>query len=80
MLSYHTPATFPTLDRLIAAYEAGLGHYLQRDWTAAIRCFGDALAAAPQDRPSRIFIDRCRYYQDNPPADAWNGVWIMEQK
>jgi len=40
----------------------------------------DALEAAPQDRPSRIFLDRCRYYQNNPPPDPWNGVWIMEQK
>ncbi len=79
-LGYHTPATFPKLNSLITAYEAGLGRYLQRDWTGAISCFSDALEAAPQDRPSRIFIDRCRYYQDNPPANSWNGVWIMEQK
>ena len=42
--------------------------------------FADALELAPQDRPSQIFLDRCRYYQTDPPADAWNGVWIMEQK
>ena len=54
---------------MIAAYEAGLDRYQQRDWTGAIGRFGDALEAAPQDRPSRIFLDRCRYYPDNPPAD-----------
>jgi adenylate cyclase len=79
-LGYHTPASFPRLDALIATYEAGLDRYLRRDWEGAIRCFGDALELAPQDRPSRIFLDRCRYYQDTPPGDAWNGVWIMEQK
>jgi adenylate cyclase len=79
-LGHHTPATFPKLDSVIAAYEAGLDHYLRRDWAAAIRHFGEALELAPQDRPSQIFLDRCRYYQDNPPADTWNGVWIMEQK
>jgi adenylate cyclase len=79
-LGYHTPATFPKLDSVIAAYEAGLDRYLRRDWAGAIRRFRDALELAPQDRPSRIFLDRCRYYQDNPPADAWNGIWIMEQK
>ena len=79
-LGYHTPATFPKLDAVIAAYEAGLDRYLRRDWAGAIRCFGEALELAPQDRPSRIFLDRCRYYQDSPPADGWNGVWVMEQK
>jgi adenylate cyclase len=80
LLGYHTPATFPKLDSLIASYEAGLERYLRRDWVAAIPYFGEALEAAPQDRPSRIFLDRCRYYQGNPPAEDWNGVWIMEQK
>lgn len=80
LLGYHTPATFPRLNAMIAGYEAGLESYLRRDWEAAIGHFGDALTAAPQDRPSQIFIDRCRYYRDNPPSDAWNGVWVMEQK
>jgi adenylate cyclase len=79
-LGYHTPATFPKLDAVIAAYEAGLDRYLRRDWAGAIRCFGEVLESAPQDRPSRIFLDRCRYYQDSPPPDGWNGVWVMEQK
>ena len=79
-LGYHTPASFPKLNAVIAAYEAGLESYLRRDWAGAIRFFGEALEWAPQDRPSRIFLDRCRYYQDSPPADSWNGVWVMEQK
>ncbi len=79
-LGYHTPETLPGLGRLVCAYEAGLDRYLRRDWAGAIDCFGDALEAAPQDRPSRIFIDRCHYYENHPPADSWNGVWIMEQK
>jgi adenylate cyclase len=79
-LGYHTPTTFPKLNETIAAYEAGLECYLRRDWDSAIRYLGNALEAAPHDRPSRIFVDRCRYYRHNPPSDAWNGVWIMEQK
>jgi hypothetical protein len=31
-------------------------------------------------QPSQVFIDRCRYYNDNPPPENWNGVWIMEDK
>jgi adenylate cyclase len=79
-LGHHTPATFPGIARVITAYEAGLDCYQQRDWQGALGHFGTALDLAPADRPSRIFFDRCRYYQTNPPDDEWNGVWIMQQK
>jgi adenylate cyclase len=65
---------------VIAAYEAGLACYQKRDWQQAQRHFAEALDLAPQDRPSRIFADRCRYYEMHPPAESWNGVWVMEQK
>ena len=79
-LGHHTGDTFPLLPRVIKAYEAGLDCYSNRDWQRGGRHFAEALEMAPRDRPSRIFLDRCRYYQANPPADEWNGVWIMEQK
>ncbi len=71
---------FPGLAALISAYEAGLECYQRRDWLTAIGHFGDALEAAPEDQPSQIFIDRCRYYSDNPPPENWNGIWIMADK
>jgi adenylate cyclase len=65
---------------MIAAYEAGLDCYQRRDWANGIQHFGEALEAVPSDQPSRIFIDRCRYYTDNPPPENWSGVWIMDEK
>jgi adenylate cyclase len=79
-LAHHTPETFPKLAAVVAAYEDGIDAYQRRDWDAALSRFGEALELAPQDRPSRIFIDRCRYYRENPPPEEWNGVWIMEEK
>jgi adenylate cyclase len=79
-LGHHTPETFPKLAPVITAYEAGLDCYQRRDWKGGLRQFGEALELAPHDRASRIFLDRCRYYQTNPPADGWEGVWVMEQK
>jgi adenylate cyclase len=79
-LGHHTSATFPKLSAVIAAYEAGLDSYQRHDWQGGLAYFTQALELAPRDRPSRIFLDRCRYYQTNPPDDGWDGVWIMEQK
>lgn len=79
-LGHHDAQSFPRLPALIAAYEAGLDCYQRRDWRQASRHFADALEFAPQDRPSRIFADRCRYCRMHPPPENWNGVWVMEQK
>ncbi len=79
-LDHYDQERFPRLGALIGAYEAGLECYQRRDWGTAIRHFGEALEAVPSDQPSRIFIDRCRYYSENPPPDNWNGIWIMADK
>ena len=79
-MDHYDAERYPRLSALIGAYEAGLDCYERRDWANAIRHFGDALEVLPGDQPSRIFIDRCRYYSDNPPPENWNGVWIMEDK
>jgi adenylate cyclase len=79
-LGHHTPQSFPHLAELIRCYEQGLDLYQQRDWDGAIARFTAALEWAPDDRPSRIFLDRCRYYRLQPPSLEWTGVWIMEEK
>ncbi len=80
LLGHHTSASFPKLASVIKAYEAGVDCYRRRDWKGGLGHFADALELAPQDRPSRIFLDRCRYYQATPPDEAWDGVWIMQEK
>jgi len=79
-LGHHTRASFPKLTRVIKAYEAGVDCYQRRDWRGGLGHFGAALELAPQDRPSRIFYDRCRYYQTSAPDETWDGVWIMQEK
>jgi adenylate cyclase len=79
-LGHHTSASFPKLATLVKAYEAGVDCYQRRDWNGGLGHFAEALDLAPQDRPSRIFYDRCRYYQASAPDEAWDGVWIMQEK
>jgi adenylate cyclase len=79
-LGHHTPASFPKLAPAIKAYEAGVDCYQRRDWQGGLGHFAEVLDLAPRDRPSRIFYDRCRYYQTSAPDEAWDGVWIMQEK
>jgi len=79
-LGHHTRGTFPKLAPVIKAYETGVDWYQRRDWRGGLGHFAAALEMAPWDRPSRIFFDRCRYFQTSPPDEGWDGVWIMQEK
>ena len=46
--------------------------------------FGEAAElfarTAGEDPPAAAYRDKCRELVASPPADAWNGVWIMTSK
>jgi len=39
-----------------------------------------ALALHAGDRPSQIYLERCRHFAAEPPPEDWNGVWILDEK
>ncbi|HNO64572.1 MAG TPA: GAF domain-containing protein [Thauera aminoaromatica] len=73
-LGHHTERTFPNRAEVLAAFADGLALFRQRDWPAAERSFRHAVAANPNDGPSRIFLERCRIYSRTPPPADWDGV------
>ena len=80
VIGHHTEESFPHREAAIGAFNEGLSRYRRRDWTSAARCFRDALAANPQDGPSRIYLGRCEIFHDAPPARDWDGVWSVQSK
>jgi hypothetical protein len=42
--------------------------------------FVEALKIDAEDGPSKVYLARCRHYKDNPPADDWDGVFVMTTK
>jgi adenylate cyclase len=79
-LSHHVEDGLPHLADLFGAFNEGVGHYRKREWAAAERCFSQALAAHPDDGPSRIYFERCGIYRNNPPPIDWDGVWTLQHK
>ncbi|MBL8020668.1 MAG: adenylate/guanylate cyclase domain-containing protein [Leptospirales bacterium] len=57
-------------------FEDGVESYLQRDFAHALSIF----LKHPGDSPSRVYAERCRVFQLNPPAPAWDGVHDMLNK
>ncbi len=79
-LDFHTAESFPNMTDVLDAYTRGLGAYRRRDWQNAMAAFNVAIAANPEERPSRIYLDRAKHYLANPPPEGWDGVWTMTEK
>jgi adenylate cyclase len=79
-LEHHDPETFPHVDEVIGVFNEGLERYTAQDWRGALRCFGEALRLNPGDGPSKVYVERSRYYADNPPGPEWDGVWTAKEK
>lgn len=62
------------------AFEKGLGLYREARFEEALRAFEGALAIAPDDGPSKTFVERCRHFLEQPPSADWDGVWRMKEK
>ncbi len=80
IMDYYDQRSFPNLNGVLEEFDAGLKQYRRGNWNKAIHLFNKTLNLNPNDSVSRLFLDRCRYYLQNPPMDQWDGVWIMETK
>lgn len=80
ILDFHDDTSFPHVHDVLELYHAGLLAYRQRAWVQAMRHFQDALRLHAADTVSRLYLERCAYYQETPPDEAWDGVWVMESK
>jgi len=80
ILDYHTDETYPNLIDALGHFRNALTKYRQRKWQDATRLLDEVLALNPDDKPAQLYLERCRYFTDNPPGDDWDGVWVMESK
>jgi adenylate cyclase len=76
-LDCYPEAVRANLNRVRGAYQKGIRLYRQRQWSEAPSYFNQVLASCPNDTPSQLYINRCRYYLDEPPPEDWDGVWIL---
>lgn len=65
---------------LIGQFTRGLEEYKNQRWDKAMGYFSNALKIMPQDRPSHLYLNRCRTLKANPPGNDWDGVVTMTSK
>jgi adenylate cyclase len=80
VLDYHNDETFPNLLEVVNYFKGGLAQYRKGNWEKAMDAFREAIALNPGDRLSQIYVDRCLHLRENPPAETWNGIWVMKTK
>lgn len=68
------------LTELRNAYDEGLKVYRTGDWTSAEKSFSSCLDIKPDDRPSKVFMERIDFFRNNPPGDDWDAVWNFDAK
>lgn len=79
VLDYHTTETFPNLMDTVNHFNEGRISFKAGDWEKGIRSFSECLKANPNDKLSKIYIDRCETMKERNPQD-WDGIWVMETK
>ncbi|MCH7859264.1 MAG: adenylate/guanylate cyclase domain-containing protein [Candidatus Marinimicrobia bacterium] len=72
-------------DEMRAIFQAGLRLYRQQSWDEAKGKFkaSQQLEAVFPNRPttpSRVYTERCDFFQANPPGKDWDGSWTLTAK
>jgi len=80
ILEYHTPESFPNINEALGLFKHGLESYRAQRWDAAIKAFEETLRLNPRDKASKMYVSRCQVLKENPPGDAWDGVFVMVTK
>jgi adenylate cyclase len=65
---------------LVDRFHAGLEYYRGGQWDLATEIFDKLAQDYPDDKPSRVFLERCEHLMGQPPEGVWDGVFTMTDK
>lgn len=66
--------------RVLELFAEGRKLYKLMRFSEAAAKFQSALGVDPSDGPSKVYLDRCRQYAEDPPEEDWDGVFVMKHK
>ncbi len=70
----------PDAGKFIAMYAEALELYRNRKWKEAGMLLSEAQRIYAVDRPAKVLHERCINYINEPPAEDWNGVFVLKSK
>lgn len=80
VINFYDQNVFPHQIDVITHFNNGIEFYNCAQWDKAISCFDAALALHPNDKPSSVYIERCKILKEQPVDPEWCGVWKMLSK
>jgi class 3 adenylate cyclase/CheY-like chemotaxis protein len=66
-------------DAFMDPYDKAMKMYAMGNWITALEYFRKAATAQPDDPVTRLFLDRCAEYRDQPP-EHWDGAQDLDFK
>lgn len=70
----------PEMEKVLERYNRGMVLYKEHKWEEALEEFKLAVEIDPSDGPSKLYIERCEHFIENPPPEDWDGVFTMTTK
>lgn len=67
-------------DNWVAEFDSALAFYRAHRWEDAAKYFATILEGIPEDKPSKLYLERCNYYKNTPPSKEWDGVFNRTDK
>jgi len=67
-------------EEVLRWFGEGRKAYKLMDFAKAKECFEAALKIDRADGPSAVYLQRCQELIENPPPEAWDGVFVMKTK
>jgi adenylate cyclase len=68
------------INRLKEKFAAALAIYRAGKWEEAEQYFNAIVAEFPNDRPSKMYLERCQFFKGTPFSEAWDGVFNRRGK
>jgi adenylate cyclase len=66
--------------RIIALTDTAFKQYRGRKFSESIHTFEAILSIRPNDYLGKIFISRCKEYQQQQPPEDWDGYYVHKTK
>ena len=70
----------PAKQEELALFASALAAYRQQDWLRAREQFTQLLETCDNTALHRVFLQRTKHYEDNPPGPDWQGVYTFDKK
>lgn len=70
----------PHILEMVKNFGEGYEHYHRKQFDKAITLFNRAVQAHSEDETSKIYIERCQEFIQEPPPSDWDGVYVMKTK